>query len=80
MRTSFERVGTTNVNGTPLTDSTAATDPDPLRLGPPGHRIPLLLQKDIITPAEAEKLFKMYSFFLVPSPSPPDFLLATLTG
>ncbi|KAF8271195.1 hypothetical protein EI94DRAFT_1797367 [Lactarius quietus] len=36
------------------------TDPDPLRLGLPGHRIPPLLQKDIITPAEAEKLFKIY--------------------
>jgi hypothetical protein len=36
------------------------TDPDPLRLGIPGHRIPPLLKKDIITPAEAEKLFKIY--------------------
>ena len=63
-----------------LTDSTAATDPDPLRLGLPGHRIPPLLQKDIITPAEAEKLFKMYVFILLPSLSTPNFLLATSTG
>lgn len=34
-----------------------------MRLGPPGHRIPPLLQKNIITPVEAEKLFKMYFAF-----------------
>jgi hypothetical protein len=33
-----------------------------MRLGPPGHRIPPLLRKNIITSVEAEKLFKMYSF------------------
>jgi hypothetical protein len=31
-----------------------------MRLGPPGHRIPPLLRKNIITSVEAEKLFKMY--------------------
>lgn len=35
-------------------------DPDPSRLGFPGPQIPPLLQKNIITPAEAEKLFKIY--------------------
>jgi hypothetical protein len=45
-----------------LTDLNAA-DPDPTRLGPPGHRIPPLLRKNIITSIEAEKLFKMYSLF-----------------
>ncbi|SRR6266404_1014520 len=63
-----------------LTDLAAAVDPDPLRLGLPGHHIPPLLQKNIITPAEAEKLFKMYSFPLLPSLSLPNLLLATLTG
>lgn len=43
----------------PLTDLNLA-DPDPTRLGPPGHRIPPLLRKNIITSIEAEKLFKMY--------------------
>lgn len=42
--------------------STVAVDPDPMRLRPPGHRIPPLLRKNIITSVEAEKLFKMYSF------------------
>jgi hypothetical protein len=46
-----------------LADLTVAVDPDPLRLDPPGHRIPSLLRKNIITPAEAEKLFKMYFTF-----------------
>lgn len=40
-----------------------AADPDPMRLGPPGHRIPPLLRKNIITSVEAEKLFKMYFAF-----------------
>lgn len=40
-----------------------AVDPDPMRLGPPGHRIPPLLRKNIITSVEAEKLFKMYFTF-----------------
>lgn len=35
-------------------------DPDPMRLGPPGHRIPPLLRKNIITSVEAEKLFKIF--------------------
>ena len=48
----------------PLTDLNVA-DPDPMRLGPPGHRIPPLLRKNIITSVEAEKLFKMYSLFSV---------------
>jgi hypothetical protein len=34
-----------------------------MRLGPPGHRIPPLLRKNIITSVEAEKLFKMYLAF-----------------
>jgi hypothetical protein len=34
-----------------------------MRLGPPGHRIPPLLRKNIITSVEAEKLFKMYFAF-----------------
>ncbi|KAI0303682.1 hypothetical protein B0F90DRAFT_1310868 [Multifurca ochricompacta] len=38
----------------------APMDPDPMRLDPPGYRIPPLLRKNIITPAEAEKLFKIY--------------------
>lgn len=38
-----------------------------MRLGPPGHRIPPLLRKNIITSVEAEKLFKMYlAFQLIP--------------
>jgi hypothetical protein len=37
-----------------------------MRLGPPGHRIPPLLRKNIITSVEAEKLFKMYfAFWLI---------------
>lgn len=42
-------------------------DPDPTRLGPPGHRIPPLLRKNIITSVEAEKLFKMYFAFRLTS-------------
>jgi hypothetical protein len=45
----------------PLTDLTLAMDLGPLRLSSPGHRIPPLLRKNIITSVEAEKLFKMYS-------------------
>jgi len=41
-------------------------DPDPTRLGPPGHRIPPLLRKNIITSVEAEKLFKRYLLFRYP--------------
>jgi len=36
-----------------------------MRLRPPGHRIPPLLRKNIITSVEAEKLFKMYSVFVI---------------
>ena len=36
-----------------------------MRLRPPGHRIPPLLRKNIITSVEAEKLFKMYSLFVI---------------
>jgi len=46
----------------PLTDLTIAMDLGPLRLSSPGHRIPPLLRKNIITSVEAEKLFKMCSF------------------
>ena len=63
MRISSERVGIRYVEGTlPLTDLNVA-DPDPMRLGPPGHRIPPLLRKNIITSVEAENMFKMYSLF-----------------
>jgi hypothetical protein len=48
-----------------------ALDPDPMRLGPPGHRIPPLLRKNIITSVEAEKLFKMYTHSCL---SPLDYL------
>jgi hypothetical protein len=61
----------------PLTDPTIAMDIDSGRLGPPGHRIPPLLRKNIITSVEAEKLFKMYSFFgySLSSSSDPDLLV-----
>ncbi|KAI0267719.1 hypothetical protein BC834DRAFT_821940 [Gloeopeniophorella convolvens] len=35
-------------------------DPDSPKLGIPGYQAPLLLRKNIITSAEAEKLFKIY--------------------
>ncbi|KAH9168828.1 hypothetical protein EDB89DRAFT_2073548 [Lactarius sanguifluus] len=41
------------------------TDP----LGLPGHQTPPLLRKNIITPAEAEKLFKIYFDWMNPSTS-----------
>jgi len=37
-----------------------------MRLDPPGHRIPPLLGKNIITSVEAEKLFKMYLLSCLP--------------
>jgi len=42
-----------------------------MRLGPPGHRIPPLLRKNIITSVEAEKLFKMYFAFRLIAFEPP---------
>lgn len=66
---------------TPSTNlpSAIAVDLDLMRLRPPGHRIPPLLRKNIITSVEAEKLFQMYSFcyrYRSFSDLPPD----TLTG
>jgi hypothetical protein len=61
-------------------DLTVAMDPDPIRLDPPSHRIPALLRKNIITPAEAEKLFKMYSLLSDCFRAFPDLLSDTLIG
>ncbi|KAH9041647.1 hypothetical protein EDB85DRAFT_2242516 [Lactarius pseudohatsudake] len=40
-----------------------------IQLGLPGHQTPPLLRKNIITPAEAEKLFKSYFDWMNPSTS-----------
>lgn len=64
----------------PLADLTVAMDPDPMRLGPPGHRIPPLLRKNIITSVEAEKLFKMYSLFWLSPLNHPNLPSDILTG
>ncbi|KAH9064023.1 hypothetical protein EDB87DRAFT_1701527 [Lactarius vividus] len=57
--------GRAKMVGLPAQASPFATDP----LGLPGHQIPPLLRKNIITPAEAEKLFKSYFDWMNPSTS-----------